>query len=209
MIFLSLSNNFPFILALTVVFSLAAVEVVGLICGVGVSHWLNKLVPDQLIQGLHSEHGIFAEFFSWLKLREIPFAIVLILWLMLFGLTGLLLQYTLLSLTGTTVNGSLASITTFTLTLPLIRRINSTLSRFFQSSQSSAVSCDSLIGRTAVIVQGIARKGMAAQAKVKDEHGLSHYVLVEPDKISVEFTHGDEVLLVERNHSVYCVIASN
>jgi hypothetical protein len=71
------------------------------------------------------------------------------------------------------------------------------------SDESSVVSELGFIGRACVITQGIARHGMAAQAKVRDMHGRSHYVMVEPDLAGETFEEGAAVLLVKKDGAKY------
>jgi hypothetical protein len=41
-----------------------------------------------------------------------------------------------------------------------------------------------------VVIGGVARRGLAAQARVKDSHGRSHYLMVEPDMDDEVFGRG-------------------
>ena len=47
-----------------------------------------------------------------------------------------------------------------------------------------------LVGRMATIVLGTARQGSPAQAKVRDQHGQTHYVMLEPDEDGASFQAG-------------------
>jgi len=69
--------------------------------------------------------------------------------------------------------------------------------------ESSAVSDQSFVGRSAIISAGHARRGMAAQARVKDQHGRTHYLMVEPDLEEQPLAEGSEVLLVSKPGSFY------
>jgi len=62
--------------------------------------------------------------------------------------------------------------------------------------ESSAVSSETFVGREAEIVLGTARRDNPTQARLYDEHGRSHYVLVEPDDAAESFSQGERVLLV-------------
>jgi hypothetical protein len=64
--------------------------------------------------------------------------------------------------------------------------------------ETSAVSETTLIGRAGVIVKGHAKAGLAAEAKVRDSYGRSHYVMVEPDVETEVFNEGSDVLLVKK-----------
>jgi hypothetical protein len=59
-----------------------------------------------------------------------------------------------------------------------------------------------------VIVSGGAGRGLAAQAKVKDSHGRSHYLMVEPDIDDEVFNEGAQVLIVRKAGAFYRCIAN-
>ena len=65
---------------------------------------------------------------------------------------------------------------------------------------------ETLVGRVAVIVTGEAKSGSAAQARVRDEHGQTHYIMVEPDTESDVFAQGASVLLVRRAGATFFAI---
>jgi hypothetical protein len=71
------------------------------------------------------------------------------------------------------------------------------------SDESTAISEMSLVGRAGIIVQGVARAGVAAQLKLRDIHGRTHYVLVEPDLSDEIFEEGAAVLLVKKKGARY------
>ena len=60
----------------------------------------------------------------------------------------------------------------------------------------------------AVITLGKAAMGKPAQARLKDEYGRSHYVMVEPETRGLELESGSNVLLVDRMGVIYRVIPS-
>jgi hypothetical protein len=59
------------------------------------------------------------------------------------------------------------------------------------------VTLDSLVGRVATVVSGVARHGYPSQAKVTSQHGQTHYIMVEPDGDGT-FESGASVLLVRQ-----------
>jgi len=109
-------------------------------------------------------------------------------------------------LTGGWASGWLVVPPVLLLTLPLLRISLAGLGKVMPKDETTAVSEDSLIGRVAVVTLGVARVGAAAEAKVKDQHGYSHYLLVEPDLPEIEFSQGQAVLLVSRQSAVYKAI---
>ena len=54
-----------------------------------------------------------------------------------------------------------------------------------------------MIGRTALIILGQAKINFPAQAKVKDQFGQMHYVMVEPEQDET-FQQGQSVILTQR-----------
>ena len=63
-----------------------------------------------------------------------------------------------------------------------VRVVGGALGRIIPRDETTAVSDASLVGRVGTIVIGTARAGKPAQARVRDEHGASHYVMVEPEE---------------------------
>jgi len=81
------------------------------------------------------------------------------------------------------------------------------LAQIVPKDETSAVSESSLIGRTATIGNGVARRGLAAQARVKDSMGRTHYLMVEPDLDDDVFDEGTQVLIVRKAGAFYrCII---
>ena len=55
-----------------------------------------------------------------------------------------------------------------------------------------------LVGRVGVVINGTARVNYPAQARVRNAHGLTLYIHVEPDQEGVVLANGDSVLLVKQ-----------
>ena len=62
--------------------------------------------------------------------------------------------------------------------------------------QTEAVSQRGFVGRIAIIIRGEARTGHPAEAKLSDQYGQTHYLLVEPDEADAVLRAGQEVLIV-------------
>ena len=80
------------------------------------------------------------------------------------------------------------------------------LARVLPKDETESVSQSGLVGRMATIVLGTARAGSPAQAKVRDQHGQMHYVMLEPDDAADAFGAGDSVLLISHSGAVYRAI---
>ena len=82
------------------------------------------------------------------------------------------------------------------------------VAKVMPKEETSAVSLNSLVGRVATITLGTASPGKPAQGKVRDEHGLEHYVMIEPDIADAAFEQGSEVLLVRSEGAKFFAIAN-
>ena len=54
----------------------------------------------------------------------------------------------------------------------------------------------------AVVIGGVARRDVPALAKLRDVHGQTHYVLVEPDEPDQAFEQGTEVILTDQKSGI-------
>ena len=54
------------------------------------------------------------------------------------------------------------------------------------------------VGDSGTIVLGEARRGAPAQARVRDAHGRTHYLMVEPDLDDEVFDEGAQILIVRK-----------
>lgn len=145
---------------------------------------------------------------SWLYVGRAPLLILLAAFLTGFGISGLILQSVIKSVVGGYLWGLLAAIPAFLAALPVTRLVGSFFARFLKREHSDAASREAFIGRIAVVVRGEARRGFPAEAKLRDQQGASHYILVEPDEEGAVFTAGSEVLLVEQAGAVFRAIVN-
>jgi Protein of unknown function (DUF1449) len=188
-------ETWPFSAALLLMLALFIIEGAGLIFSVSPSNWLDGLIPD-------FPHGMEG-YLGWLHLGKVPFLILLGIFLAGFSISGFAIQ----SFSKVLLNGLLpawlASLPSVLAGFSLVSSLGGLIARIMPSDESSAVSELSLIGRAGVVTQGIARQGMAAQAKVRDFHGRAHYVMVEPDLPNETFEEGAAVLLVKKSGAKY------
>ena len=185
-------ETWPFGAAMLLLLALLVMEGVGLLFAGSPAGWLDGLLPD-------SGDGPL----GWLHIGKVPFLILLGIFLAGFSIGGYVIQGVCAALFGTLLPAWMASLPALLTGSAAVIGLGGLIARIMPSDESSAVSEQSLIGRAGVVVQGVARKGMAAQAKVKDLHGRAHYVLVEPDLHSEVFEEGAVVLLVKKSGARY------
>lgn len=209
--FLTASGNIPFSVALVVVFALAMLEGVGMLMGAGVSSFIEHLLPtvdmDVDVPDVQSP-GLVSQLLGWLYIGKVPFLIVLIALLTSFGIVGLIMQSLIQSLLGLMLPALLAAPLALAGALPVSRGFTAGIARIMPRDETEAVSTDSFVGRVAIVTTGTARHGSAAQARLSDQYGQSHYVMVEPDSADEALPTGSEVLLVKKQGNRFIAIVN-
>jgi hypothetical protein len=207
--FLLAHENIPFVASLVVMLSLMVFEIVGMLIGLGFSEALDSLLPEQVeLEGpeIGAEVGAASALLSWLYVGRVPLLMLLILLLSSFGALGLLTQGIMRALFGHSAPMLAVSCVSLLLSLPLVRGSASCLGRIMPQDESSAVSTQSFVGRTATILRGRAQVSSPAEAKFNDQFGQCHYVLVEPDTAGETFESGCQVILVKTEGAVHKAI---
>lgn len=185
-------HNMPFAAALVIMLILAMVQLIG-IADFGDADFDLDADGDGL-----PDAGMFDGLLTLLGIGRVPLTIWLALFLFLFAGIGLSVQELATSLTGSPLDSWLAAVIAGVAALPVTGVFARPLGRILPKDHTTAVSTESLIGRRATITDGVARTGSPARARVKDVHGQTHYVMVEPHEALSEIHAGDEVLLVRR-----------
>lgn len=189
------AETWPFGSALLLMLALLTIEGSGLLFGTSPSGWFDGLMPD-LPDSIEGPLG-------WLHLGKVPFLILLGLFLTGFSMSGYAIQAFANTLLGQLLPAWLAAIPAALVGTAGVSGVGGLLARVMPGDETSAVSEMSLIGRAGMVVQGVARQGSAAQIKIRDLQGRTHYVLVEPDLADDIFEEGAAVLLVKKNGARY------
>ena len=211
--FLLSPQNFPFDVALAIMALLTVLEFLAFAFAGSSSHVLDGLIPDLHLGDVDGAEiasaPLLDRFLGWLHFGKVPVLMLLALFLLGFGFLGLALQGALLKTVGFMLPGWLASIAVLPLTLPFVRLGGSVLARVMPRDETQSVSAQSFIGQVATIVLGTARAAHPAQARVKDKHGQSHYLMVEPDQDDEQFEAGEAVLIVSQAGPTYKAIRAD
>lgn len=196
--FLLSPDNVPFVAALVLMLLIGAVEALGLGGG---------LAAGEGIEGLDGDVNVETpSLLSWINVGRLPLLMLVVVFLFGFGMTGLIGQRVVAAVIGQPGPWFLAAPLAFAVALPVTRVFGRGVARIMPRDETTAVSRDSLVGRVAVIVTGEAAQASAAQARVRDEHGQVHYVMVEPDNAADVFAQGSSVLLVRHAGAKYFAI---
>ncbi len=211
--FITLSQNIPFAVSLLILVMLALLEGVGLMFGAGLSNILEGLFPEGDwvvdIDGPDVESpGVFGKVLSWLRVGKVPVIVLLVVFLASFGIAGLVIQTFMNAILGFLLPAYLAVFPAFLVTLPVVRVFGGVLSKILPKDETDVVSSNSFIGKVATITLGTASQNSPAQAKLKDQYGQLHYVMLEPDDAQEQFVQGEAIVLVRQEGGKFYGIKS-
>jgi len=210
----------PFTIALLVMLMIAALEALGMAFGASPSGILDSALPDLDADADHpgpldadAPHadgaagpGPLSQVLSWLCVGRVPLLVLFVAFLTAFGVSGLILQNLINAVTGFYLPAIIMVVPAFLIALPATRALGLGLAKIIPREETEATSHDSFVGRVATVIRGEAKRGLPAEAKLKDLHGQTHYVLVEPDADEDVFGQGTEVLVVQKVGATFRVI---
>jgi hypothetical protein len=193
------AQTVPFGVALAVMIGLAVIEGIGLFTAMSPSQWLDNLMPELDADGIEGALG-------WLHVGKVPVLVLLVLFLLGFALCGYAVQLIARGVFGAYLPIWLAMLPAVLMGLTTVRGLGALLAYIIPRDETRAVGEESLVGRAGVVTQGTARRGQAAEVKLRDHLGHAHYLRVEPDVDGEEFAEGTAVLIVKRVGAVYRAI---
>ena len=206
------AGNVAFTGALAMMLLIAAAEGIGVLLGASVSEHLRSLLPETELNAnleVDASEAIaspFRKVLAWLRVGQVPVLMLLVAFLTIFGLGGLVLQTVVMGVFGRYLPSAIAVPVTFVGSLLPLRAAGGAIARVIPMDETDAVTEDSFIGSIATITVGTARRGEPAEAKLRDVHGHTHYVMVEPDDPRASFAAPMEVLIVRRIDNRFVVI---
>ena len=195
-------QNLPFGIGFALIIGIALLEGIGMLVSFSPSNLLDNLIPD--IDG----DGGLDRVLGWLHLGKVPALVVLLLFLSGYTLFGYSLQMVANGLFGGYLPAWIAGLLAVPSGMATVRGLGSLIAHIIPRDETSSVSEQSLLGRVGVIVGGVAKRGLAAQARVKDGQGRSHYLMVEPDLDDDLLGEGTQVLIVRKAGAFYRCIAN-
>ncbi|ERK15404.1 hypothetical protein L580_3049 [Serratia fonticola AU-P3(3)] len=186
------SGNAPFLIALLLLLFIGVLETLAVFLGASLSSHFDAAIDSH--PDITLGENVFAQGLSWLHIGRLPLLVIIVLFLGGFSLSGLILQW----LAGGELPVWLAVIVAFIVAVFSVRWCGRGIARYLPRDESSAVSTDSFIGRMAIMTGATATAGSPAEARLTDEHGRTHYILIEPDEADAAFVRGAKVLVTAR-----------
>lgn len=186
-------ESWPFSVALALLIAIAIIEGAGLVVGLNFSGWLDHLLPDA-----SSGFDASEAWLGWLHVGKVPILVLLVVLLTAFSMIGFVAVALVESVLGYYPPAFLSAPVAFIGALPVVRVLGAGIARITPRDETSAVLLETLVGKIAVVINGTARANYPAEARVKNEHGQTLYVHVEPDNTEAAFGPGESVLLVKQ-----------
>ncbi|WP_076073093.1 OB-fold-containig protein [Sphingomonas montana] len=181
----------PFAIAFVVMIGIGLIEAVGL--GLG-------QVDLDVDMGADGDGGML----DWLGLGdELPILIWLTSLLGCFTLVGVAIQQTATAIGGAPLHWGAAMGGAFVAGGLLNTLAANGLARVMPGYESTVISTDDLLQYRGTILEGTARRGSPARAKIIDRHGQAHFVMVEPHDDGGAIRSGETALLVRREGTLF------
>lgn len=209
--FILADANTPFAIAIALMLIMGFFEGVGAVLGLSFGNLLDSLIPDvdanpdfEIADA--GSNSALSRLLGWLKVGKVPILMLLVIFLFAFGCLGYTLNLMAISLLGFMLPAIIAAPVVFFAALPVTRVGASALEAIMPRDESSSISLDELIGREAFITLGRASSSHAAEARVKDQHGATHYIMVTAEEGYGPLLPGTPLLLVRRSQNQFVAI---
>jgi hypothetical protein len=209
--FVLASSNTPFTIAIALMLIIGVFEGAGVVLGIGLGNLLDSLVPefnvsaDVEVADVGSNNAL-SRLLGWLKVGKVPILMLLVILLTSFGCIGYFLNFMASSIFGLMLPVLLSLPAAFLAALPVTRMGASALEAIMPKDETSSVSLETLIGREAWITLGQSTSSVPAEARVRDQHGKTHYVMVTAEEGCGPFGPGIPLLMVRRQGNQFIVI---
>lgn len=187
-------ENVPFGVAFGVTLGMAVLEGIGAFVSGSPSQWIEDLLPVKDLDG----DGIADGALGWLHVGQVPLLVLTIIFLVGFSVGGYGIQLVIKAVFGGYAPAVVASVPAFLIGLSSVRGLGALLAQIIPRDETSSVSEESFIGRAGILMGAPASAGKAGQVRLRDAHGRSHYLLVEPDLEGEVFEEGSQVLIVKK-----------
>ena len=201
----------PFTVALIVMLTIGAIELLSLLIGFSPSASIESTLPIEAIdieapELSGAEVGPFSQILSWFSVGRVPFLVLMVIALTAFAICGYAVQWATFGATGSTLAAWIAAIPALIGAGYATRHLGRWFGDIFPRDHSEAASRNDLVGSYATIIRGEAKQGQPAEAKTTDLRGRTHYVLLEPGEPGMTYSAGARVFLVGRDRNVYRAI---
>lgn len=180
----------PFAIAFALMIGIGLIEAAGL----GIGHF-----------DLDGDGG--SGWLDWLGLGDnLPILIWLTSLLCCFTLTGVAIQQVVTAVIGAPLHWGLAAGGALLIGGLLNGFAARGLMRIMPGYESTVISTDELLRLRGTVLEGTAARGAPARAKVVDQHGQAHFIMIEPHDDGSVIATGETALLVRREGKLFYAV---
>jgi hypothetical protein len=166
----------PFAAALVIMVSLCLFQGIGLLFSERPSGWIDAFLLSKLPPS-------FKKLLGWFHIGKAPILMVLIFFLAGFALAGYLIQISALSFNEQMLVAWIASIPALIAGLVIANNLGGLIADSSSCDELNvSVNEQNLIEYPGVVIHGLARAGVAAEAAAHDIYDHIHYAMVKPDQ---------------------------
>jgi hypothetical protein len=202
--FFTAKENTAFVVALVVLAVLSIMVVLATLLGA-----INLPEADADLEVDWDSDGILNGLLEFFGITAMPLSIFVLLATCSFFVTGYILQMVAVGVRGAFLPGWIAIAPALAVTMVSCRVVGKGFAKTKFKLHTTAVTSSSFLYRLVTIQNGIAKSGLSAEAKLVDDHGQTHYILVEPKNPEESFPQGSEVVLVEQVGSKFLAASGN
>lgn len=214
--------NAIFTIAFVVMLCFAALEILSLLFGLGLSEWLHDILPHggdpnaDISMEAHAdadgsvdanadsgvEHdgniGMMHSLLNWLEVGKLPLLVTMNIFFAAFSVTGFLLQGVVVLVTGNHALPSwLAALIAFAVALPALKTGINLISKIWPRDETSAVKQEEFVGCHGTVTTGLATSERAAEVKFTGPRGDIHYFMAFA--IREDLPQGTPIILIAKH----------
>ncbi len=164
----------------------------------GINNAFDGILPDKDIDLSTDIDGFSLT--DYLCIGKIPLLMWLVVFLVSYGLSGIILQMIF------HLNVYIAGIIVLFVSIIPTRYVSLFLHKIMPQDETTALSHDDFIGYTATIILGKSSKNHPAEASFIDKFNQKHYIMVEPENDDELYFQGDVVIITaKKSNSIFYV----
>lgn len=203
-------ENQWFSVALAIMFGIAILEGITILLGFAISSIIDSMMPDidfdaHVHADFDADHAL-SKILSWVRIGKVPMLMLMVIFLTSFSLVGYGIQGAAVKISGGFLSPMFAGWMAFFISIPILRICAKILERIMPNDQTDAVSRDSFINRVATLTLAPVNPKRPVEAKVKDEHGNTHYIMLISDG-DFNIPLSSDALIISREGNIFKAIA--
>lgn len=141
---------------------------------------------------------------GWLGLKHgLPILVWLTSLLGCFTIVGVAVQQISTAIFGSPLHWGIAGVVALLVGSAMNGFASGWLAQILPEYESTIIDTEDLVMRRGIVLEGSARRGHPARAKVVDHHGQAHYVMLEPHNDGDIIGPGESALLVRRTGALF------